>query len=58
MMSLEASVAEAAAVELDKKNARRLKAGLGKVKSSGRTFQEELDSEELDLNTPSRSAYL
>jgi len=31
-----------------------LKAGLGKVKSSGRTFQEELDSEELDLSTPSR----
>jgi len=54
MMSPEASVAQAAAVKLDKRNARRLKAGLGKVKASGWTFQEKLDSEELDLNTPSR----
>jgi len=54
MMSPEASVAQAAAVELDKRNERRLKAGLGKVKSSGRTFQEELDPEKLDMNTPSK----
>jgi len=54
IMSPEASVAQAEAVELDKRNARRLKAGLGKVKTSGRTFQEDLNSEELDLNTPSK----